>query len=175
MSEQEEKPRIEEVKAEVVEEPKPVEKPTEKPKPAEVPTPEPVVKPPEPAPAEEIDIAKGEATPAQIEEIKAGHCYTIKQVAQELGYGPAWIISLVKRGRIKAVKPTGGQWRIAQSEVDRLRTEGIPPLPRKQPEVKASEIIVERKHEERVKPKEKPEEKKSGYSFPLNIIFGEEE
>ena len=166
---EEEKPKAEDVKVEIVETPKPPEKPVEKP-PETPPAPKPA-----PLAEQAIDVAKGEATPAQIKEITAGYFFTIKQLAQELGYGTAWIIALVKRGRIKAMKPTGGQWRIAQSEVERLRTEGIPPLPRKPPELKPdSEIVVTGKHEERVRAKEKKEgARRTGVGFPLSIMFPE--
>lgn len=122
-----------------------------------------------------IEIEKGAATPEQIEEIKEGRYFSIKQLAETLGYSVAWITFLCQKGRIKAMKPLGGSWRIPPSEVARIKREGVPPLPRQQPAVDATEIRVEGPHLERVKAQEKKEEKKRTIKWPLSLLFGEEE
>lgn len=168
---------------EVKEEPEPVEKPPEQSeKPPEPPQPpeetrEPP-KPPEAAPVvaqQPVDVEKGAASPEQIDEISTGHYYTIKQLASDLGYSESWIYNLVSDGRIKAVKPLGGRWRIPPSEVRRITTEGIPPMPRAKPEVDASEIRVEGKHVDRVQPREKPEEKEGKRTINLLEFLRKEE
>ena len=160
---------VEEVKEEPTPEDKPPEKPPEEPEKAP--------KPPEPAPVAQqpVDVEKGEASPEQIDEISTGHYYTIKQLASDLGYSESWIYNLVTDGRIKAVKPLGGRWRIPPSEVRRITTEGIPPMPRAKPEVDASEIVVEGKHVDRVQPREKPEEKKGKRTINLLEFLRKEE
>lgn len=165
----------EEIKEATVEELKPEEKPKPevKPEPTPEPTPKPTDKPPEskPAPVTDlpIDVAKGKATPAQIAEVKAGAFFTLKQVALEFSYSKAWISKLVQDGRIKAMKPMGGSWRIPASEIERLRQEGIPPLPRVKPPVNATDIVVDGKHLERVKTKEKQVEAR-GSKRTVNLV-----
>ena len=133
----------------------------------------------EPVAEQPLAVERGEASPAQIEEIKTGKYFTIKQVAERFSYSVAWITYLVQEGRIKGIKPLGGRWRIAASEVERLEKEGIPPLPRQKPAPTAGEITVEGKHLERVEAKEKTEEEKQkekkerGVAWPLNLFLGE--
>lgn len=119
-----------------------------------------------------IAVEKGEATEEQIKEVKAGKYYTIKELANELRYSTTWIYSLVTSGRIKAVKPTGGTWRIPPSEVERIKTEGMPPMPREKPAVEASEIVIDDKHIERVAPV--PKEEKPGKVDIIKYLFGKE-
>ena len=127
--------------------------------------------------AEQQDIAaeEGELSASQDQEITEGRFFSIKQIAVEFNYSTEWITRLVKRGRIKGIKPTGGSWRIPASEVDRIRKEGIPPLPRKTPPSTPAEIEVPPEHRDRVesKPKEKkeePREEDKGH-WPFNIFF----
>lgn len=120
----------------------------------------------------EVQIAKGEATPAQIKEIEAGDYFTIKQVAIRLGYSTTWITFLVQNGRIKAMKPLGGQWRIPKSEYQRLTTEGIPPLPRERKKAPVEEIIVDEEKAKKVAPPPKSEQKKGrGLGGPFDWLF----
>jgi len=122
--------------------------------------------------------AKGEElSKSQAQEITEDRFFSIKQVAEEIGYCTEWITRLVKKGRIKGVKPTGFQWRIPASEVDRIKREGIPPPPRNAPPPPPKEITVDAEHLERVeaKPKEKKEEQgeESKGRWPFNIFFKE--
>ena len=125
--------------------------------------------------ADEISVEKGKITEAQIEEVKAGKFCSIKKFAEEFGYSVAWITNLVQNKRIHAMKPTGGSWRIPASEVDRIRKEGIPPLPKKTPPPTAeSEINIEGKHLDRVTPAGPApvkKEQQGGVGWPLNILF----
>lgn len=120
-----------------------------------------------------IEVEKGEASEAQIEEVKEGHFYRIKEVASDLGYSVAWITCLVQKGRIKGMKPLGGSWRIPSSEVARLKKEGIPPLPRTPPPLSGiGEIVVGEEHRDKVMPKkeeERKEKKKAGW--PLDVFL----
>lgn len=81
----------------------------------------------EPQPLDPIVDTAGFASPAQLEEVGAGNFLTVPQLALELHFNQAYISRLCKDGRIKAVKPVGGQWRIPSSETARLQKEGIPP------------------------------------------------
>jgi len=118
-------------------------------------------------PAEKKELAiedKGKATKEQIEEVRLGKFYSVKQVATSLGFSTAYISYLLAgdstKGippRIHGVKVLGGSWRIPQSEYDRLTKEG--PLPLKDPADKkqVTKIKVEAEPEEKadVKVKEK--------------------
>jgi excisionase family DNA binding protein len=118
---------------------------------------------------------KGVVDAKQLAEIEAGGYMTPKQVAEDFHYSKAYIIGLLKAGRIHGTKPMGGQWRIPISEVTRIRGQGIPPLPPKPKPPDATEVVVEGKHLERVQPapvvKQEPTKKGSGILWPLNIIF----
>lgn len=127
---------------------------------------------------EPIEIEKGKATEAQVEEVKEGKFYRIKELASDMGYSVAWITHLVQEGRIKGMKPTGGSWRIPASEVARMKKEGIPPLPRVPQPVEAREISVNEEHAKKILQKQEPqkEEKEEGekegkVNWPLNIFF----
>jgi len=130
----------------------------------------------QPAPSEEkpaeIPIEKGEATAEQIAEIKAGKYYSVAQIARELSYGHSWILELVRTGRIKAIKPLGGQWRVPSSEYERIKREGIPPLPRavvERPavtEIEVPEVVVKEKVKEAPKKEEPP------LMFPFSLFQG---
>lgn len=115
----------------------------------------------------DVPIEKGEVSQVQMQEIEAGEFFTIRQVAQKLRYSVAYITDLVQKGRIQAIKPVGGQWRIPTSEYNRLITEGIPPLPREAPKPPVTEIEVD---EEKVvpPPKEEADETKK-WKFPINF------
>jgi len=71
-------------------------------------------------------VEKGEVSPNQLEEIKQGEFVTIRDVAEKLNYTTSWITYMVQAGRIKAVKPFGGRWRIPKSEFEKIKAEGIP-------------------------------------------------
>lgn len=123
----------------------------------------------------EIPIAKGEVTKQQVAEIEAGQYHSVAQIARELQYGHSWILELVRTGRIKAIKPLGGQWRVPNSEYERIKKEGIPPLPRLEPEKPpVTEIEV---NEEVVKDKIKEPEKKEEppLLFPFSLFGGKKE
>lgn len=52
-----------------------------------------------------------------------GQWYTTSQVAARYGYSRRNVTALIKDGRIEAFRPFRGQWRIPQSEVDRMDRE----------------------------------------------------
>lgn len=79
---------------------------------------------------EGLVVERGDASPEQVQEVASGKFYTIREIADELRYSYTWIVQLCQSGRINAVKPVGGRWRIPMSERNRLITEGIPPPPR---------------------------------------------
>lgn len=100
---------------------------------------------------------KGKATKEQIEEVRLGKFYSVKQVATSLGFSTAYISYLLagdqRNGippRIHGVKVLGGSWRIPESEYERLTKEG--PLPLKKPgeDKEVTRIKVEGEPEERV-------------------------
>jgi len=74
----------------------------------------------------DVDAESGSATPEQAREVARGEFVTAGELAREIMYGKRWIVHLAKTGRIAAVKPTGGQWRIPVSEVKRLKEVGTP-------------------------------------------------
>ena len=73
------------------------------------------------------------ARKSQVPEGK-GHV-TVKWLADTLGYNSAYISLLCKQGRIKAVKPVGGLWRIPREEADRIVSQGLPEKPGKEPNI----------------------------------------
>ena len=112
-----------------------------------------------PVEPETLDIDKGEASQKQIQEILEGEWWTIKQLADAVNYSTAWVTRMCQDQRIKAIKPTGGQWRIPKSEVARVMKEGIPPMPRvEKPVEKPTVIEVEEHLVKKVAPKRKTEE-----------------
>lgn len=124
----------------------------------------------------EIPIAKGEATPKQVAEIEAGQYRSVAQIAREFHFSHSWILELVRTGRIKAIKPLGGQWRVPNSEYERIKKEGIPPLPRVEAEkplvteIPVDEKVVKDKLKEPEKKKEPP-----GLPFPFSLFTGGKE
>lgn len=120
----------------------------------------------------EIPVEKGEATPEQIAEIEAGKYYSVAQIARELNFGHSWILELVRTGRIKAIKPLGGQWRVPSSEYERIKKEGIPPLPRAEKErPPVTEIEVDEKVV-KDKIKEPPKKEEPPLLFPFSLFGG---
>ena len=149
------------------------DKPVEEPSPEQSPVTEPIVeeKPPEEKPAE-IQIEKGEATDKQIAEIEEGKYHSVAQIARELSYGHSWMLELVRTGRIKAIKPLGGQWRVPDSEYRRIKKEGIPPLPREEkvkPAVTEIEVAEETVKD---KVKEPPQREEPPVLFPFSLFIG---
>jgi excisionase family DNA binding protein len=59
--------------------------------------------------------------------------YSTGQVARQLGTTPATIRTLCETGAIAAETTPGGQWRVSAAVVDRLKREGLPPIPRPLP------------------------------------------
>ena len=59
--------------------------------------------------------------------------FTTGQAARELGTTQAHIPGLCQSGAIEAETTPGGQWRVSQSELERLKQEGLPPIPRPLP------------------------------------------
>ena len=102
-------------------------------------------------------------TPEQVDEVAEGKCMTVRELAEDLKYSVGWIAQRVREGRIAAVKPLGGRWRIPMSEVRRIKEAGLSPPPKKsEPEPEeSSAITVDSHHMERMKGPEK-ESKKRG-------------
>lgn len=59
--------------------------------------------------------------------------YSTGQVARQLGTTLATIRALCENHVIAAETTPGGQWRVSASEVDRLKRDGLPPIPRPLP------------------------------------------
>ena len=116
---------------------------------------------------------------SQMQEVlTAGQYYTSRQVARKFGYSDVWVSTLIKNGRIKAIKPAGGQWRIPKSEVDRIEKEGLPPMPRqnKSP-VNTIQVSDEKRRKVLPEKKQKDEEgepERKGF-FPFDFsLFGKD-
>lgn len=126
-----------------------------------------------------IDTEKGELSDSQTKEVQEGRFFSIRQVAEAINYSTKWITTLVQTGRIKGIKPTGHSWRIPESEMERIKREGIPPQPRTSTSP-PEEIVVPPEHLERVisKPKEKKEEPKKEaeeeLEWPFNLFLTKE-
>ena len=59
--------------------------------------------------------------------------YSTGQAATELKVTQAQIRALCESGAIETQVTPGGQWRLPKAEVDRLKADGIPPVPRPLP------------------------------------------
>jgi hypothetical protein len=59
--------------------------------------------------------------------------YSTGQVARQLGTTPAAVRLLCENGLIAAETSPGGQWRVPASEVERLKRDGLPAIPRPLP------------------------------------------
>jgi len=59
-----------------------------------------------------------------------GLFYSTGQVARQLGTTQATIRVLCENGLMAAETTPGGQWRVPSSEVERLKRDGVPPIPR---------------------------------------------
>jgi len=66
--------------------------------------------------------------------------YSTGQVARQLGTTPAAIRLLCENRLIAAETSPGGQWRIAASEVERLKRDGLPAIPRPLPNPSAPPV-----------------------------------
>jgi len=154
--------------------PKPNPEPTEPTKPAltqlNAPAPE------EPKPEPPL-LSTSTVTKPQMEEATTdGQYYSCRQLSTMLGFSLVYVSRLVKSGRIKAIKPTGSQWRIPKSEYQRIAKEGLPPMPR---ENKA--IVHKLTMSEEQRNKVLPEKKEKGQTettkergfFPFDFsLFG---
>lgn len=120
-----------------------------------------------------VSVEAGEVTPEQMEELEAGEYFTIAQVAHRLRYTSAWINELVRQGRIHAIKPVGGRWRVPHSEFERLIKEGIPPMTREHPQPPVRGIEVDEETHKRLvrESEEKKERKPPGFSLDFFGIF----
>lgn len=120
-------------------------------------------------------VEKGKVAPEQIEEIEKGEYVTIAQIANELSYTRAWILNLIHQGRIKAIKPLGGNWRVPRSEYERIIKEGIPPMPREPVEKPpVTKIVVDEKKviDKVVEPEKKGEKPSSIFPFDFTSLGG---
>jgi excisionase family DNA binding protein len=90
-------------------------------------------KQPEETAPTETKLEPSSLTTEQQKEIAEGQYYTVKQLSTRLNYTYQWLDQLCQDGTIKAIKPTGGHWRIPKSEGDKLINQGIPSRPRKAP------------------------------------------
>lgn len=99
----------------------------------------------------DVDAESGSATPEQAREVARGEFVTAGELAREINYGKRWIVHLAKTGRIAAVKPTGGQWRIPVSEVKRLKEVGTPSRSGKEePLEEPNKVTVSGDHSRRI-------------------------
>ena len=119
---------------------------------------------------EKIDIEKGEVSKEQLKAIQEGKWHTIKEIAVKFGFTTAWISYLCQKGRIKAVKPTGGGWRIPSDEFEKIMKEGIPPLPRIPPAPVAREIKVPPEKLEKIMGKKEEKKEEGNVPFPWSIF-----
>src|SRR5712692_4574805 len=60
--------------------------------------------------------------------------FSTGQAARELNTTQARIRALCESGAIEATSTPGGQWRIDREEVQRLKRDGLPAVPRPMPE-----------------------------------------
>ena len=125
----------------------------------------------EPAPADgKVLTSRGKVSTQQIAEIEMGKFYTIPQLAQIFHFSRGWITKLVQEGRIKGVKILGSQWRIPQSEYEKIIKEGIKALPREPRETPpVTTVKVDEKLSKRIMPPRKEAEEKSKPLFPLDF------
>ena len=123
-----------------------------------------------------ILVDKGSVSVQQIAEIEKGQFHTVQEVAKRLNYSYIWILYLVQGGRIKAIKPLGGRWRIPASELDRLLKEGLPMITREKPKMEATTIVLDEEQSRRINPppKEEPARKPAPWKFPIDFgpLFG---
>lgn len=123
-----------------------------------------------------VIVEKGEVTPEQFKEIESGEFITPKEVAEKFRYTYAWVLWMIHGGRIKAVKPLGGRWRIPRSEYERILKEGVPPMPREEtPKPKVTEITIPKEIEKKImEPPKKEERRPSPSLFGLDFtgLFG---
>lgn len=117
---------------------------------------------------------KPKPEPEKAKEVISNRYWTPKEVGERFGYSPAWITEWCRKKMIWATRPSGGRWRIPNSEVERIAREGTPVTPR--PERKLPEptrIVVEAEKEGKVAPhkkeevKEEEEKKGRGEYWPL--------
>ena len=96
-----------------------------------------------------VDVS-AKITPEQASEVAEGNFVTVAELAREIKYSKRWVQHLIETGRITAVKPTGGHWRIPISEVKRIKEVGTPPRSRKaeKPE-EPNEVTVSGDHARR--------------------------
>lgn len=60
--------------------------------------------------------------------------FSTGQAARELAVSQSRVRALCESGAVEAESTQGGQWRIPADELDRLRREGLPPIPRPLPQ-----------------------------------------
>ncbi len=128
---------------------------------------------PEAKSAEPIAIEKGSMTQAEAQKMdEGGQWYSVKQVADKLGYSSAWIAALLEQKRIKGVKPLGGRWRIPPEEYERLLKTGIPPLPREIPRPPTRRIKISKEVIDKIAPPPPLETppKGGGRKFPWSLF-----
>src|SRR5262249_44185439 len=59
--------------------------------------------------------------------------FTSGQAARQLGTTTDAIRNLCQSGAIKSQTTAGGQWRVPVAEIERLKRDGLPPIPRPMP------------------------------------------
>lgn len=95
-----------------------------------------------------VDVS-AEITPEQASEVARGNFVTVSELAREINYSKRWVQHLIETGRIAAVKPTGGHWRIPASEVKRIKEIGTPPRTKKEKPEEPNEVTVSGDHARR--------------------------
>ena len=80
-------------------------------------------------------------------DIDTSRMYTVKEVASYLRFSTTYVRDLIREGRIKGVKPTGGQIRIPGAEVVRVvggvQREGSVPQPQENDDVDTIDVPLE--------------------------------
>ena len=122
----------------------------------------------------EVPVEKGEASSEQKEEVfKEGKYITVAELAEKLRYSTQWVLWMCQQGRIKAVKPLGGRWRIPMSEYEKILKSGVRPLTIEKKEPVVNVIPVEKEILEKV---QEPEKKgRPTTLFPFGLLFKRED
>ncbi len=119
----------------------------------------------------EQTVAGAKLTEAEIKEVEEGKWHTVKEIATKLDYSNAWISGLCEKGRIHAIKPVGGQWRIPDSEYGRVMEKGIPPaVVREKHAQSTGPIVIPREVQDKIAEKKKGAKEEKELPFPWNLF-----
>ena len=71
------------------------------------------------------DIQANRQMPTGLDDSRGWRMYKVREVAALFGCTSRWVTKLINQGRIDAVKPVGGNWRILPRELERLQRVGL--------------------------------------------------